>query len=82
MKCSKFWLLNEDKFPLLKQVGKVVLTETATSVPSEMIFSAGSNQVWEKRNRLSASSVEKIMFLLNNLEIEVSQLNLSLSKEI
>ena len=64
MKCSKFWLLNEDKFPLLKQVAQVVLTATATSVPSEMIFSAGSNQVWEKINRLSAIQITwKSMFL-------------------
>jgi len=81
-KCLTFWYTQEKNFPLLQQVARVVLTATATSVPSEMIFSAGSNQVWERRNRLSASSVEKIMFLLNNLENEVAQFNQSISQTV
>jgi hypothetical protein len=68
--CSVFWYKNETNFPLLSQVARVSLTAIATSVPSERAFSAGTNQIWSRRNRLSSSSVEKIMFLLTNLEAE------------
>jgi hypothetical protein len=52
----------------------MVLTPPATSVPSERVFSAATNQIWARRNRLAASSVEKIMFLLNNLTDELALL--------
>ena len=67
---SDFWYKNESNLPILSQVARVVLTAIATSVPSERAFSAGTNQIWARRNRLSTSSVEKIMFLLTNLEAE------------
>ena len=41
-------------------------------MPSEQVFSVGSNQIWARRNRLTAFSVEKIMFLLKILETECS----------
>ncbi len=57
--CKKFSSLsrNSTNFPLLSQVARVVLTAIATSVPSERAFSAGTNQIWSRRN-----------FLLTNLE--------------
>jgi hypothetical protein len=67
-KCSSFWQIQTANFPLLHQVARVVLTATATAVPSERLFSQGSNQVWARRNRISAGSVEQLMFLLSNLE--------------
>ena len=64
--CSDFWYKNESNLPILSQVACVVLTAIATSVPSERAFSAGTNQICARRNRLSTSRVEKIMFLLTN----------------
>ena len=45
--------------------------------PSERVFSAASNQIWARRNRLAAASVEKIMFLLNNLSDDINLLSLN-----
>ena len=55
---------------------KRTFTPPATSCPSERVFSAASNQIWARRNRLAAASVENLMFLLNNLTDEVSLLRL------
>ena len=74
--CSTFWLMNESKLPLLKQVAREVLTAIATSVPSEKVFSDGSNQIWSLRNRLCAARVEKLMFLLSNLDKETPVLEI------
>jgi hypothetical protein len=74
---DKFWLAHEKKFPSLSKFARIVLTPPATSCPSERAFSAASNQIWSRRNRLAASSLEKIMFLLTNLDDEMSHLNLN-----
>jgi zinc finger BED domain-containing protein 1 (E3 SUMO-protein ligase ZBED1) len=67
-------LSHQGKFPYIARVARMVLTPPATSVPSERVFSAAANQIWARRNRLAASSVEKIMFLLNNLTDELALL--------
>lgn len=74
---SDFWCQNEPKFKYLSIVARYVLSPTATSCPSERLFSAASNQIWARRNRLSASRAEKIMFLLNNLENDIDLLDLN-----
>jgi hypothetical protein len=71
---DQFWLSHQGKFPYIARVARMVLTPPATSVPSERVFSAAANQIWTRRNRLAASSVEKIMFLLNNLTDELALL--------
>ena len=71
---DQFWLSHQGKFPYIARVARMVLTPPATSVPSERVFSAAANQIWARRNRLAASSVEKIMFLLNNLTDELALL--------
>jgi hypothetical protein len=71
---DQFWLSHQGKFPYIARVARMVLTPPATSVPSERVFSAAANQIWARRNRLAASSVEKIMFLLNNLIDELALL--------
>ena len=74
---SDFWCQNEPKFKYLSIVDRYVLSPTATSCHSERLFSAASNQIWTRRNRLSASRSEKIMFLLNNLENDIDLLDLN-----
>ena len=68
--------MNESKLPLLKQVASEVLTAIAISVPSEKVFSDSSNQIWSRRNRLCAARVEKLMFLLSNLDKETPVLEI------
>jgi hypothetical protein len=74
---DKFWCAHERQFPNLSKFVRMVLSPPATSVPSERVFSGASNQIWARRNRLAAASVEKLMFLLNNLNDDISLLNLS-----
>jgi hypothetical protein len=73
-KCNEFWLKNHSKFKHLGRVAKYVLSATATSCPSERLFSEGTNQIWARRNRLAASTIEKIMFLLCNIENELNSI--------
>ena len=77
LKVDKFWCAHENNFPNLSKFARIVLTPPATSCPSERVFSAASNQIWARRNRLAAASVEKIMFLLNNLSDDISLLSLN-----
>ena len=42
------------------------LATTATSVPSEVLFSACGYQVWDRRNKLSPERAEMIVFLYKN----------------
>ena len=72
--CSEFWFKKQSKFKHLSRVAKYVLSATATSCPSERLFSEGTNQIWARRNRLAASSIEKIMFLLCIIEKELNSL--------
>jgi hypothetical protein len=74
---DKFWCAHERQFPNLRKFVRMVLSPPATSVPSKRVFSGASNQIWARRNRLAAASVEKLMFLLNNLNDDISLLNLS-----
>ena len=75
--CNKFWSTYEYKFPYLSRFACIVLTSPATSCPSERVFSEAGSQIWTRRNRLSASSIEKIMFLVSNLHEEMNCLKLN-----
>ena len=47
----EFWDLNSTSFPILSNLAKMILAATATSVPSETLFSASGYQIWDRRNR-------------------------------
>ena len=64
---KKFWLIRKSNYPCLFKVFRYLMCLPATSVPSERLFSSCSDQIWAKRNRLSAESFEKIMFIYKNL---------------
>jgi len=73
---NTFWCTNQLRFPNLSKFARIVLTPPATSCPSERAFSAASTQIWARRNRLVAASVEKLMFLISNLTDDVDLLTL------
>ena len=64
----QFWLTRKSTYPCLFKVFRYLMCLPATSVPSERLFSSCSDQIWAKRNRLSAESFEKIMFIFKNLK--------------
>ena len=73
---SDFWHSNEKNLVNLRKVARHVLTPPATSCPSERAFSTAGYQIWARRNRLSGSSVERIMFLIGNLDDDFEDLEL------
>ena len=73
---DQFWCTHQERFPNLSKFARIVLTPPATSCSSERAFSAASNQIWARRNRIATSSVEKLMFLISNLNDDVSLLTL------
>ena len=62
-----YWRANATRFPSLAAVATKFLSAPCTSVDSERLFSAVSNIIDEKRNRLSANRVEMLVFLNKNL---------------
>jgi hypothetical protein len=46
----------------------MVLSTTATSVPSGWLFSDAGNNLYDKRNRMTAEWFQMLMFLYENLE--------------
>jgi len=66
---SKYWNLRKTLYPCLFKLARVILCCPATSVPSERLFSNASDQIWAKRNRLSAFSFEKLMVIYSSLKI-------------
>ncbi len=55
--------MHQIEFPKLSKIAKDVLAVTATSVPSEEIFSSSGDLISKKRNRLGHDVIESIMCL-------------------
>lgn len=66
-KLDVFWRTRRNTYPCLFKVARYLLCCPATSVPSERLFSSCSDQIWAKRNKLSAESFEKIMLIYKNI---------------
>jgi len=64
----EFWYQNQVNFPILYCIATIVLSTTATSVPSERLFSDAGNNLYDKRNRMTAECFQMLMFLYENLE--------------
>ena len=63
-----FWLSNKSLYPILSEIALEYLVITATSVPSERLFSRAGYILDPARNRLSSDRFEKLLFL-NSLNI-------------
>ncbi|CAF1148391.1 unnamed protein product [Brachionus calyciflorus] len=64
-----YWEKKQYQFPILSTLASVILAAPATSVPSERLFSHAGYQLWDRRNRLSKSNFEKIMFIYENFDL-------------
>ncbi|XP_034052383.1 zinc finger BED domain-containing protein 1-like [Gymnodraco acuticeps] len=65
-----WWKNNEAKYPHVAMLAKRYLAVSATSVPSERVFSTAGDIVSASRSALSASNVDKLIFLKKNLKIQ------------
>jgi hypothetical protein len=63
---AKFWTERQAAYPVLFQLARIYLSIPATSVPAERVFSTAGNTITKKRNRLSPSTAELIIFLHEN----------------
>src|SRR5213080_2588488 len=64
-----WWQSNETKFPFLSKLAKELFGISATSVPSERLFSDVSNVITNKRSSLKPKKVEKLIFLKRNTHL-------------
>ena len=63
----KWWKAREHQLKYLSCVVKQVFCITASSVPSERLFSSAGNLVNEKRSCLSPENVDCLLFLYENM---------------
>ena len=61
-----FWVQNQEKYPDLAPVAFDLLIIPATSTPIERVFSAAGLVIAGKRNRLSATRLEREVFIKKN----------------
>ncbi len=61
-----FYKLNEHRIPYMAKIAKMLFCVTASSVPSECLFSSAGQLVSEKRTRLQPECTEAILMLQQN----------------
>ncbi len=70
----QFWKNNMSRFPALAQAARKYLSAPCTSVDSQRLFSAASNVIDEKRNRLMCEKAEMLLFIKKNTPLLHSQM--------
>ena len=65
-----FFLVNGNKFPMLKKIKNLFVT-TATSVPSDALFSAAGDVITANRNRLKPETAEMIIICKNKVQLSL-----------
>ena len=61
-----WWLNNKNKYPILAKMARIHLAISATSTPSERLFSDAGNLLSAKRSRMNSELFRRIMFLKRN----------------
>ncbi|KAM3874432.1 E3 SUMO-protein ligase ZBED1-like [Diretmus argenteus] len=64
-----WWKSNECKYPHVAMMARRYLAVSATSVPSERVFSTAGDIVTAMRSTLSPDNVDILIFLKNNLKL-------------
>ena len=64
----EFWHQNQYVFPIFYCISTMILCTPATSAPSERLFSDALNNLYDKRNRMTAECFQMLMFFYENLE--------------
>jgi hypothetical protein len=62
-----FWLQHQSKFPILTSIVQDYFAVPASNTIVERLFSSSKNTVSDKRTRLGAEKINKILFLQKNL---------------
>lgn len=62
-----WWKMHEFQFPMLARMAKVMLCVTATSVPSERVFSTAGDIITHERSTLKPKNVDMLIFLKKNM---------------
>ena len=62
-----WWAENKKQYPLVAAVARRLLAVPATSVASERLFSKAGNVITKKRNSLSGSKANSVIFCMENL---------------
>ena len=62
-----YWRDKKEHFPALAKVARKYLSAPCTSTDSERLFSAASNVLDAKRNRLKCDKAEMLLFIKKNL---------------
>lgn len=62
----QWWKQKEQQYRTLSQIAKKYLCMTATSVPSERVFSVSGNMLTKQRFTLTDEHVEQLTFLSKN----------------
>ena len=63
---SVFYSANKENFPILTAIIKAYFATTATSVPSESLFSIAGLIYTDLRNRMRAPNLEILSFIKHN----------------
>ena len=63
----QWWKTNSTSYPLIGEVARRLLSVPATSVASECLFSRAGDVITKKRNQLSPSCADRVLFLMENL---------------
>ena len=61
-----WWAEHHKRYPNIAQVAKRYLTASATSVPSERLFSSAGDIYDEKRSRILPEHAEHLLFIKSN----------------
>ncbi|CAG8472962.1 1743_t:CDS:2 [Racocetra fulgida] len=61
-----WWNVNKDRFPVISRLARTYLAVSATSTPSERLFSDGGNMMGPKRTRMNPEFFKRLMFLKRN----------------
>ena len=63
----KWWAENQLRFSCIADVARNLLGVPATSFSSERLFSKAGDVITKKRNSLTPSKAERVIFLMENL---------------
>ena len=62
-----WWAENHKSYPLVAEIARRLLAIPATSVPSERLFSKDGDVITKKRNHLTPTKADHVIFLMENL---------------
>ncbi|KAL1278883.1 hypothetical protein QQF64_025556 [Cirrhinus molitorella] len=65
----EYWKSNQARFPAVARVARRYISAPCTTVESERLFSAVSNVMDEKRNRIAGEKAEMLIFVQRNLPL-------------